>query len=66
MSRNPAPWPFKIELSSSGRIQGNVLVDQIRSIDRDTRFVRRAKRAGAGTLDRVYGVIAGLLDIPVS
>jgi mRNA interferase MazF len=66
ISRNPAPWPFKIELSSSGRIQGNVLVDQIRSIGRDTRFVRRAERAGAGTLDRVYGVIAGLLDIPVS
>ncbi len=59
-------WPFKVEIREAIRIQGAVIVDQVRSIDRVARFVRRAERAGAGTLDDVYGMLASLFGIPVS
>jgi mRNA interferase MazF len=66
ISRNTAPWPFKVEIENAGRIGGAVLVDQVRSIDRRVRLVRRAEQIGSQTLDRVYGIFAALLGIPVS
>jgi mRNA interferase MazF len=66
ISRNTAPWPFKVEIENTGRIRGAVLVDQVRCIDRRVRLVRRAEQIGSQTLDRVYGVFAALLGIPVS
>jgi mRNA-degrading endonuclease toxin of MazEF toxin-antitoxin module len=41
-------------------------VDQIRSIDRKARFVRRVECVDPDTLDRVYGTFAALFGIPVS
>jgi mRNA interferase MazF len=66
ITRNIKPWGFKVKIQNAGRIQGAVLVDQIRSIDRRFRFVRRVEPIGAETLDRVYGTLAALLGIPVS
>jgi mRNA interferase MazF len=66
ITRSPAPWPFKVEIQNPGRIRGAVLADQVRSIDRQVRFVRRVEQVGAETLDRVYGMLAALLGIPVS
>lgn len=59
-------WPFKVEIRERTRIQGAVIVDQVRSIDRVARFTRKTERAGTETLDRVYGVLAALFGIPVS
>ena len=66
ISRNSAPWPFKVEIQNPGGIRGAVLVDQVRFIDRRVRLVRRAEQIGSQTLDHVYGVLAALLGIPVS
>jgi mRNA interferase MazF len=65
ITRSTEPWGFKVEIQNAGRIQGAVLVDQIRSIDRRFRFVRRVEPVGAETLDRVYGTFAALIGIPV-
>jgi mRNA interferase MazF len=66
ITRSTAPWAFKVEIQNAGRIQGAVLVDQVRSIDRQVRFVRRVEQVGTETLARVYGIFAALLGIPVS
>jgi mRNA interferase MazF len=66
ITRNPSPWPFKVPIQGAGRIHGGILVDHVRSIDRQVRFVRKAERAPSDTLDRVYGVFGALLGIPVS
>jgi mRNA interferase MazF len=34
ITSNPKPWPFKIELAEALPIDGQVLVDQIKSIDK--------------------------------
>jgi mRNA interferase MazF len=66
ITRNVAPWAFKIEIQAPSRINGAVLVDQIRSIDRQIRFVRRVDRVGSETLHQVHGLIVSLIGIPVS
>ncbi len=66
ITRNVGSWAFKVSIQNPGRIQGAVLVDHIRSIDRTVRFVRRVERADAKTLASVYGMIIALLGIPVS
>ncbi|HEU5019090.1 MAG TPA: type II toxin-antitoxin system PemK/MazF family toxin [Pseudolabrys sp.] len=66
ITRNLAPWPFKVDVQGAGRIAGTVLVDQVRSIDRQARFVRRAEAVNEDTLNAVYGVLAAVFGIPVS
>lgn len=66
ITRNVTSWAFKVEIEDDTRIQGAVLVDQVRSIDHEVRFVRRVERVGAGTLDRVHGMFAALFGIRVS
>lgn len=66
ITRNPAPWPFKVQIPEGYQINGAILVDQVRAIDRRARFVRRIESIGGETLDRVYGVFASLFGIPVS
>jgi mRNA interferase MazF len=66
ITRNVAPWAFKVEIQAPSRINGSVLVDQMRSIDRYMRFVRRADRVGSETLRQVHGLIVSLIAIPVS
>jgi len=65
ITRNAAPWAFKVEILNPGRIKGAVLVDQVRSIDHVARFVRRAEQVSTETMDTVYGVFAALFGIPV-
>jgi mRNA interferase MazF len=66
ITRNIAAWTFKVEIPHGIRIGGAVLVDQVRSIDRRARFVRRAGRVPEETLDRVHGMFAALFGILVS
>ena len=65
ITRNLDIWAFKSEIQDETRIRGAILVDQVRSIDRAARFVRRAEPVSADTLNRVYGTFAALLGIPV-
>jgi mRNA interferase MazF len=66
ISRNTNPWAFKVEIQNPGRIRGAILVDQVRSLDRQVRFARRVERVGNETLERVYRVFSALFGIPVS
>jgi mRNA interferase MazF len=66
ITRNVTSWTFKVEIQDNARIQGAVLVDQVRSIDREVRFARRVERVSTETLDRVHGMFAALLGIRVS
>ena len=66
ITRNLASWAFRVNIQNPGLIQGAVLVDHIRSIDRQVRFVRRADRVDPATLAKVYGMIIALLGNPVS
>jgi mRNA interferase MazF len=66
ITRNVDAWAFKVEIREATRIRGAVIVDQVRSIDRVARFMRRTEKAGADTLDRVYGMFATLFGIPIS
>lgn len=66
ITRNPAPWPFKVELPEIDRLKGAILVDQIKSIDRQIRFIRPAGHVPVEVLDRVHAMILAMLAIPVS
>ena len=66
VTRNPGPWPFKVAMPAVGRLAGAILADQIKSIDRNARFVlSRGERVPPETLNGVYAVIAALFGIPV-
>lgn len=66
ITRDLRAWMLKVDIRDGTRVQGAVIVDQVRSIDRVARFIRKTERAGNETLDRVYGVFAALFGIPVS
>lgn len=66
ITRNVDAWAFKVEIREPTRVQGAVIVDQVRSIDRVARFTRKTERAGHDTLTRVYGMFAAMFGIPVS
>jgi mRNA interferase MazF len=66
ISRSISSWAFKVEIKDDIRTRGAVLVDQVRSIDRELRFVRRADRVSMQTLDQVNGMFAALFGIRVS
>jgi mRNA interferase MazF len=66
ITRNVDVWAFKVEIPEGARVQGAVIVDQVRSIDRVARFTRKTGRTDADTLNRVYGMLAALFGIPVS
>jgi mRNA interferase MazF len=65
ITRTASTWGFKIDFPPVGRIEGAVVVDQIRAIDPRARFARRAGEVGADTLAAVRGMLASLLRIPV-
>jgi mRNA interferase MazF len=66
ITRNIEAWAFKVEMPEGTRIQGAIIVDQVRSIDRQARFVRREERVDPDTLDRVYSMLATLFGLAVS
>ncbi len=66
ITRNLEAWAFRVEITGPGRIDGAVLVDQVKSIDYLARYVKRAESVSAETLHQVYGVLASLYGIPVA
>ncbi len=63
LTRNPAPWPFKIPMPKLGRLEGFVLIDQVRCIDRHLRALRRGERVPDAFLSEIQGRLAALLGI---
>jgi mRNA interferase MazF len=65
ITRAASTWGFKIDLPAVGRIEGAILVDQIRAIDPRARHARPAGSVGSDILAAVRGMLATLFRIPV-
>ena len=61
ISRKGGGWPFAVEITPVGRLQGFVLLDQIRAIDPVARFCRYAGKVSDDCLALVRSRLAGLL-----
>jgi mRNA interferase MazF len=63
ITSNVAPYPFKVPLPDGLPIQGAILADQVKSIDRRARHVRIAGRAPDAVVAEVRGKLAALLGL---
>lgn len=63
ISRNVQPWPFKVLIPENTSTSGAILVDQVKSIDREQRVVRRADRVSERVLSEVRSKLAALMGI---
>jgi mRNA interferase MazF len=63
ITRNPHPWPTKVFLPSGLAVEGAVLVDQVRSIDRSSRILRSLGTAPDNVLAEVRGKLRALLGL---
>lgn len=63
ITRNVAPWPTKVILPVGLPVEGVILADPVRSIDRSTRGFRRIGRVPDDTLDAVRRKIANVIGL---
>jgi mRNA interferase MazF len=63
ITRNTRPWPTKLILPNGLKTQGAVLIDQIRSIDREARILRLLGKVPAPFLALVRRKLSALLGI---
>jgi mRNA interferase MazF len=56
-------WPMEVKLPPGLEISGVVLVDEIRSVDRDARHMKVAGTAPQGILDEIDAKLAALLNL---
>jgi mRNA interferase MazF len=63
ITSNMQPWPWKVLLPDGLAVSGAVLVDQVRSIDRDARKLRIVGRVPQGVLLDAQAKLAALLGI---
>lgn len=66
ITRNLHPWPTKVFLPAGLAAEGAVLVDQVRSIDRRERILRRLGAVPAPVLDLVRRKLAALIGIEIA
>ena len=66
ITRNRQPWPTKVMLPEGLGVQGAILVDQLRSIDRRERILRRLGRAPFDVLQEVHRRLAALIGMNIS
>ena len=62
ITRNRDAWPTKVMLPAGLAVEGAVLVDQVRSIDRDARILRSLGFVPDVVLAEVRGRLAALLS----
>lgn len=63
VTRNPSPWPTKVFLPPGLQADGAVLTDQVRSIDRRGRIVRKLGRVPDTVTQAVREKVAALIGI---
>jgi mRNA interferase MazF len=63
ITRNVQPWPTKILLPTGLAVQGAVLIDQVRSIDRRARILRTLGQVPKPFLTTVRQRLAALMGI---
>lgn len=61
ITRNPKPWPFKISLSDMFVVDGQVLVDQIKAIDKRRVVTPALGKVDDEVLSQIRGLLASLL-----
>lgn len=66
ITRNRQPWPTKVFLPAGLAVEGAVLVDQVRSLDRRERILRRLDRAPGEVLSAVRRKLAALTGIDLA
>ena len=63
ITRNRTPWPSKVFLPEGLNIQGAILSDQVRSIDRDVRILRVLGTIPDHVLAEVRAKLAALIGL---
>ncbi|MCJ2025595.1 type II toxin-antitoxin system PemK/MazF family toxin [Methylobacterium sp. J-067] len=63
ITRNPHPWPTKVFLPAGLGVEGAILVDQVRSLDRASRILRSLGTAPDEVLTEVRGKLRALLGL---
>ena len=66
ITRNIKPWPYKVLLPEDCPIKGAVLVDQVKSIDRRHRVIRRVGSVSNEVLSEVRHKLAGIVGVPLT
>jgi mRNA interferase MazF len=66
ITSNARPWPFKMALPDGLKVRGYVMIDQIKSIDRRRRVLRRIDRLPQGELNDYRKRLGVLLKLPIS
>jgi mRNA interferase MazF len=56
-------WPMEVKLPDGLAVSGVVLVDQVRSVDREARFMRIAGEAPRDVLDAIDARLAPFLSL---
>jgi len=63
ITRSSKPWPFKIILSNVFPISGHILVDQIKSIDKERILSERIGKIDESLLSDVRGLLVVLFRL---
>ena len=63
ITRNRQPWPTKVLLPDGLPVQGAILVDQLRSVDRRARILRHLGHAPVEVVQEVQTVLAALMAL---
>ena len=63
ITSNMQPWPWKVMLPDGLAVSGAILVDQLRSIDRNARGLRLAGHAPPTVVAEVQAKLAVLLGL---
>ena len=63
ITSNTAPYPFKVLLPEGLAIEGAVLADQVKSIDRNARHLKVAGQAPKDVVAEVQARLAALLGL---
>jgi mRNA interferase MazF len=63
ITRNPTPWPTKIDLPEGMKTSGFVLADQVRTLHRAERGFRYIESAPPEILEQVRAIVGELIGI---
>jgi len=66
ITSNRRPWPFKMELPEGLKVRGFVMLDQIKSIDRQRRMLRFVDRVALGVMESYRERLGALLKLNLS
>ena len=66
ITSNTRPWPFKMALPDGLKVRGFVMLDQIKSIDRQRRVLRRIDHVSTQEMAAYRERLGVLLKLPIA